>query len=92
MAADRRAAEPDRSALQWYLATRPGPVPGVFGALSGPARRTGMTVDRLRLAVDVLAADGKVSLYRGIPRAAVAVGDLEDHQRFHLVLEGDEDA
>ncbi|MFB7514699.1 DUF6042 family protein [Streptomyces sp. NPDC056144] len=85
------AAEPGRSALLDYLANRPGPVPGVFTTLSALARQTGVTIGQLRLAVKDMADDGRLSLYRGIPRAAVEVGDLEDHQRFHLVLEPDED-
>lgn len=82
------AAEPWKHALTDYLdhtLGRPGELFTTPGRLAEAVR---LSPDELRSALDDLVEDEHIRLYRGIPRVPVAsAGDLQDHQRFHLVTD-----
>ena len=82
----RDAVAPCKQALTDYLDRtlgRPGELVTTPGRLAESVR---VSPDELRAALDALAEDEHVRLYRGIPRVPVASArDLQDHQRFHLV-------
>lgn len=80
------AVAPWKQALIRYLDEglgRPGDIFTTPGRLAEAVR---LSAGELRAALDYLADDGHLRLYRGIPRVPVASArDLQDHQRFHLV-------
>ncbi|MCX5393944.1 DUF6042 family protein [Streptomyces sp. NBC_00094] len=84
------AVAPWKHALARYLDDGLGRPGELFTTPGRLAETTGLDPDDLRTALDDLVEEGDARLYRGVPRVPVASArDLQDHQRFHLVLDWD---